>query len=111
MAGWLIPALKLVLPHVGTIITAARPVFTGRKPGTGDTVQVLQQQVAELQTAVSQNTDHIRELAAQLQKTVAALEEAAEAAQGRLNRALLFCLGAGLLSIVSLGVSIVALAR
>jgi hypothetical protein len=30
MAGWLVPALKAVLPHVGTIIAAAGPVFTKR---------------------------------------------------------------------------------
>ena len=31
MAGWFIPALKAVLPHVGDIVAAAKPVFT-RKP-------------------------------------------------------------------------------
>jgi len=28
MAAWFIPALKAILPHVGTIIGAATPVFT-----------------------------------------------------------------------------------
>ena len=32
MPSWLIPALKAVLPHVGTIVDAARPVFTRKKP-------------------------------------------------------------------------------
>src|SRR3569832_466014 len=27
MAAWLIPALKAVLPHVGTIVSAAAPAF------------------------------------------------------------------------------------
>jgi len=28
MAAWFIPALKAILPHVGTIVGAAAPVFT-----------------------------------------------------------------------------------
>jgi len=28
MAAWLLPALKAVLPHVGTLINVAAPVFT-----------------------------------------------------------------------------------
>jgi hypothetical protein len=28
VASWLIPALKAVLPHVGDILSAAKPVFT-----------------------------------------------------------------------------------
>ena len=28
MPAWLLPALKAVLPHIGTIISAAAPVFT-----------------------------------------------------------------------------------
>jgi len=35
MAGWLIPALKAVLPHVGDIVAAAKPVFTKKKPEAG----------------------------------------------------------------------------
>jgi hypothetical protein len=35
MAGWLIPALKAVLLHVGTIISAAKPVFTKKSDETG----------------------------------------------------------------------------
>ena len=36
MAAWLIPALKLVLPHVGTIFSAAAPVFTKKKVEEAD---------------------------------------------------------------------------
>ena len=31
MAAWLIPALKAIIPHVGTVIAAAAPVFTKKK--------------------------------------------------------------------------------
>ena len=108
MAGWLIPALKAVLPHVGDILAAAKPVFTRKRPETGE--QAVQQ-ISELQAAVTQNAEHIRELAAQLQSTVAALEKAAEIAEARLRRAIMFCAIAVALSLFSLGVAVVALVR
>ncbi len=88
MAGWLVPALKAVLPHVGTIITAATPVFTRRTgdPATAPTA-LMQQQIAELQAAAAQNDAHVRELAEQLQTTVSALEKSAALAERRLKRA------------------------
>jgi hypothetical protein len=83
---WLIPALKAVLPHIGTIISAATPVFT-RKQADAANQALLLQQITELQSAATQNATHIRELAAQLQSTVAALERAASGAETRLRRA------------------------
>ena len=109
MVPWLIPALKAVLPHVGTIISTAAPVFTKK---TGDTVTnhnlLLQQQITELQTAASQNATHVRELAAQLQSTVAALEEAASVADARMRRVLLLCAAAIGVSAVAMAVALVA---
>jgi acetyl-CoA acetyltransferase len=84
MATWVLPALKAVLPHVGTIISAALPVFTRKTDGAQAT---LHQQIAELQSAASQNTAYIKELATQLHSTAAALELAAEAADARLRKA------------------------
>lgn len=111
-APWLIPALKAVLPHVGDILSAAKPVFTKKKAEAPAAEQpVLVQQVAELQAAASQNAEHIRELAAQLQSTVAALEKAAEIAEARLRRAVVFCAVAVALSVISLGVAVIALLR
>lgn len=103
MAAWLIPALKAVLPHIGTIISATSPVFTKKKAEAApNQIAVLQQQIIELQAAASQNTAHIKELAAQLQSTVAALEQAAEAAEAKLRRALMLCLAAAICSAISL---------
>jgi len=103
MAAWLIPALKAVLPHVGTIVSAAAPVFT-KKPNetAANQTLLLQQQITELQAAASQNAAHVRELAEQLQSTVAALEQGATIAEARLRRALVFCAAA-------IGVSALAL--
>jgi chromosome segregation ATPase len=102
MAAWLIPALKAVLPHVATIISAAAPVFTKRKTEAAVNQALLQQQIAELQQAASENAAHIKELAAQLQSTVAALEQAAAIAEAKLRRALLLCIAAAILSALSL---------
>ena len=98
MAAWLIPALKAVLPHVGAIISVATPVFTKKKvDATAD--QTLQQQISELQAAASQNSAQIKELAEQLQSTVAALEQAASIAEAKLRRVLLFCVAASAISL------------
>jgi hypothetical protein len=113
MAAWLVPALKAVLPHIATIISAAAPVFTNRKAeAVANQTQLLQQQITELQSAASQNAAHIKELAAQLESTLTALEEAASLAEARLRRVLLFCVAAMALSTISLFVvSFLAFAR
>jgi hypothetical protein len=111
MAGWLIPALKAVLPHVGDIVAAAKPVFTKKKPEAGAPGGEAQQQIAELQAAVSQNAEHVRELAAQLQSTVSAIEKGAEIAESRLRRAVLFCAVAVALSLFALGLALIGLLR
>ena len=108
MAAWIVPALlKAVLPHVGTIISAAAPVFT-KKKADADPNQtfLLQKQITELQSAASQNAAHIKELAAQFQSTVAALEQAALIAEAKLQRARGFCLGVAVLSAISLCVAL-----
>ena len=107
MAAWLIPALKAVLPHVGTIISAAGPAFTKKKTdAAANQTVLLQQQIAELQSAASQNAVHIKELAEQLQNTVAALEHAASMAQANLRRVFLVCLVAAAMSVAALCVTL-----
>jgi len=99
MPAWLIPALKAVLPHIGTIISAAAPVFTRKN---ADAVAIT-----ELQSAASQNAANIKELAEQLQSTVAALEEAASIAEVKLRRALLLCVASAVLSAIAVGIALV----
>jgi|SRR5688500_654088 len=108
MATWLIPALKAVLPHIGTIISATSPVFTKKKAADAAPNQtaLLQQQITELQAAASQNAAHIKELAAQLQSTVAALEQAAAVAEVKMHRTLLLCLAAAVCSTIALCASL-----
>lgn len=103
MATWLIPALKAVLPHVGTIIAAAGPVFTKKNADeAANQPPVVQQQISELQTATSQNTTHIKELAAQIQTTVATLEQAVAIADAKLRRAHLFATAALVFALICL---------
>ena len=92
MPSWLWPAVKLILPHVGNIVAAAKPAFTKftKNGAGGDAVEpgsVVEQQIAELQTAASENATHIKELAEQLRLTVAALEQAAIETEKRIKRA------------------------
>jgi multidrug resistance efflux pump len=111
MASWLIPALKAVLPHVKTIYDTAAPVFTKKKADAApDATPLMQQQIAELQSAAAQNTAHVKELAAQLQSTVAALQEAASLAEHRLRRVTILAAVAGALSLVALAVALAAVA-
>jgi hypothetical protein len=102
MATWLIPALKAVLPHIGTIISATAPAFT--KKGADATpiqAQLLQKQISELQSAASQNARHVKELAEQLQSTVAAIEHAL-VAEAKHQRAWQFSLAAMVISAIAL---------
>ena len=115
MAGWLIPTLKAILPHVSDVVSAVRPVFTRKKTEAAAATaavpsgDLVQQQIAELQAAAAQNADHIKELAAQLQSTVAALESAALTAEARLRRAVVLCAVAMAISVVALFVALAAL--
>jgi len=109
MPAWLIPTLKAIAPHIGTIISAAKPVFTKKDAAPNEQSQLLQQQVAELQAAVAGNAAHIHELAAQMQRTVAALEQGALVAEQKLNRALTFCIASGALSLLAVGMGTMAL--
>jgi uncharacterized protein YlxW (UPF0749 family) len=103
MAVWLVPALKAVLPHLGTIVTAVAPAFTRKKAdASANQTQLLQDQIAELQSAAAQNAAHIKELALQLQNTVSALERAALIAEAKMKRTFRLAIAATALAIIGL---------
>jgi hypothetical protein len=109
MAGWLQAALKAVIPHVGDILTAAKPAFTRREPAAAaNQGDLVQQQIAELQAAVSQQAAHVKELAAQLANTISAIENAAQLAEERLRRVLIFTAVAAAVAVASLGIAFIA---
>ncbi len=108
MATWLIPALKAILPHIGTIVSATAPAFTKKRADASpDQTHLLQQQITELQTAASQNATHVKELAAQLQRTITAIEEAALAAKATQQRALIMSIAAVVVSVISLSLVVI----
>ncbi len=113
MSPWIIPALKAILPHVGDIVSAARPIFTRtRSKETATSLPAdapVQQQIAELQAVAAQNDAHIRELAAQLEATVKALEQAAEAAEVKARRLRRACMLSMVVSVVAACVSLLVL--
>lgn len=109
MAAWLVPALKVVLSNLPTIASVAVPVFTRKPAQAADQAQLLQQQIAELQSAATQNAANVKALAEQLQGTVAALQQAAAIAETRLQRAFLLCLVATGLSAIALGAALVVI--
>ena len=107
MPSWLLPAVRLILPHVGTVIAAAKPVFTKRREAADQAT--VQQQIAELQQAATENAALIKELAEQLQTTVNALEQAATATQERVRRLYAISVTAMLVALAALLVAIVAI--
>ena len=107
MASWLWPAVKLILPHVGNIVAAAKPHFTKRKEAADQ--GTVQQQIAELQAAASENAALVKELAEQLQLTVTALEKAAEATHERVRRLYAISVAGMLVALVALFIAVFAL--
>ncbi|HEU4780942.1 MAG TPA: ABC transporter C-terminal domain-containing protein [Steroidobacteraceae bacterium] len=73
---WLVVG-KLVLSNLDTIIGVVKPAFTRKKvDALPSQTDLLNQQIAELQAAASNNAEQITQLAAQLKEVVAALEQA-----------------------------------
>ena len=85
-ASWL-AAINAALPYLDSIAKIALPVF-GQRKSNKEANEDTHRQLVELQTAVTQNAEHVRELAVQLQAALSALEQAvaeAAAAQRRLR--------------------------
>jgi gas vesicle protein len=107
MAAWLTPALKAVIPHLGTIVSAVMPAFTRKKAdAAANQIQLLQDQISELQSAVSQNSEYIKDLATQLQSTVAGLEQAAAVAENKIRQSLILSAFSITMSVISFAVAI-----
>ena len=107
MPAWLLPAVKLILPHVGNIVAAAKPVFTKRREAADHAT--VQQQIAELQSAATENASLVKELAEQLQLTVTALEQSAASTQERVRRLYAISVAAMLVALGALLVAALAL--
>jgi uncharacterized membrane-anchored protein YhcB (DUF1043 family) len=107
---------KLVLGNLDSILHVVRPAFTRKKLEEADErARLLNQQIAELQSAAASNAEQVKELAAQLKEVVEALSNsAADAAAERAARRRLvqIALGlGGLALLVSLGTLWMVLGR
>jgi hypothetical protein len=76
MALWL-PAIKIMLPYVTQIVSAAIPAFTKKTDKTNTDV-IIPSQIAELQAAATQNAQSLKTLAMQLQQVITGVDAAAE---------------------------------
>lgn len=108
--GWL-GLVKAVLPHAGTIVNLATPVFTNlkNKDAVTEHPEVVKRQIEELQAVALQNAAHIKDLAEQLQTTAKALEQAMLDAEAKVKRAHSYCILAIALSLFSSAIALFAL--
>lgn len=107
MPVWL-PALKMILPYVATVATAAIPAFTQRREGD-KSIELMAQQIAELQQAAGHNAESVKVLADQMQKALQVIEVAGENNLRGLRRARLFSVASFVVALAALLVALVAL--
>ena len=111
-AGW----ITVVAPYLPEIVRLARPIFTRTPPPLVDLGQqrrndVLDAQITELQDAASQNADSIGKLAADMQKTIEALQLGAERMERRLLLSNRLAVAAATTALLAFAVAAYALAR
>jgi uncharacterized protein YlxW (UPF0749 family) len=89
MPSWL-PLIKASLPYLTQIVTTAIPVFTSRGSGNPSGKggqkpdELLSRQIAELQSAVTQNAESVHTLATRLEETLRGVDFAATTLQDQL---------------------------
>ncbi len=107
MAAWL-PAVKIILPYLTQIVTAAIPAFT-RKAGKGADDDVTLRQIAELQDAATRNAESIRTLASQMEQMVQGLDAASARIGKEVRTTLWLAVTALLISLAALGLALYSL--
>lgn len=104
------PALKVALPYITQIVTAALPMFTA-KSAEGKADEVVPKQIRELQSAVTQNAESVKGLALQLKETI----EGVDAAAAKLQQEIVFlrrlAVFAVAVAVVAVGVAVWTVAR
>lgn len=107
MAAWG-PVIKASLPYLTQIVTAAIPAFTPKPPPTDRPDEVQNQQIAELQTAVTRNAESVKGLATQLKDTIEVIDQGAGRLERELTRMRRLVVTAIVIAVVSLGVAVAA---
>lgn len=101
---------KLVLANLDTIIAVVKPAFTRKKvEALPSQTDLLNQQIAELQSAASNNAEQIKQLAAQLKEVVTAAEQAATSAASERGSLRRLCLAALAISVVSIAAAMASI--
>jgi hypothetical protein len=99
---------QLVLGNLDKIIGVVRPGFTRRQAESAAQIDVVNQQIAELQTATSMNAEQIGALAGQLKEVVAAIAQSAGEAQAQRAAARRQAIIATSIAVVALGIAVAA---
>lgn len=106
MAAW----FTVAAPLIPEILRLARPYFTRAPQPASAASDVVAVQIAELQDVAAQNAESIKVLAAEMQKTLATLQEASMTLEQRLRRARRLSLASLALAGVSLAVAVASYA-
>ncbi len=104
MVAWL-PALKVSLPYITQIVTAAIPMFTS-KPKNADSAALVPQQIEELQVAVVENAENVKGLATQMQNNLESLSSGASDLQREIKLIKRLIVMALTLSIIGLSLAV-----
>ena len=75
MSSW-IPLIKTAIPYVVQVLSIAIPAFTSRS-SSKETDDIVPEQIAELQGAVTQNAESVKVLAEHLKGTLEGVDTAA----------------------------------
>ncbi len=103
MAAWL-PIIRTAIPIVAEIIAVARPMFTSKAEDKDRDVLVAEQ-IAELQSAATRNSESITELAVQLKTALEGIDTAAIEIQLQLKRQRRLAIAAILISASAIVIS------
>jgi hypothetical protein len=110
-ASW----ITIVAPYLPEIIRLARPMFTRTPVRDANTeklrLDVLNEQIAELQNAATQNADSIKLLATEMQKTIEVLQLGAERLEQRSKRSERVAIVAATIAALSFALAVFALTR
>ena len=107
MAAWL-PIVKTAIPVIAQIVNIAAPMLT-KKSASADREALTAQQIEELQTAATQNSDSVKALAAQVKTTFEGLESAAVDLQMKLDRQQKLSVVAAIFGAIGISLSLFAL--
>lgn len=101
MAAW-IPLIKSAMPYVVQVLSIAIPAFTARSAHK-EADDIVPEQIAELQSAATQNAESVKILAEQLKGSM----EGVDAAAVKLQRELVFLRS---LSVIAIVIAVISLA-